>query len=99
MNIYLGNLNYRVRENDLRGLMEQFGIVKDARVVIDRETRRSRGFGFVEMESDDEARNAIETLNEQEFMGRNLIVKEAMPRPERPVGFERTQRYKEPQEY
>ncbi|GAD04824.1 RNA-binding protein [Porphyromonas crevioricanis] len=83
MNIYLGNLNYKVRENDLIGLLEQFGSVVGARVILDRETRRSRGFGFVEMENEDEARTAIEQLQEQEFMGRVLVVKEANDRPER----------------
>ncbi|MDY6121823.1 MAG: RNA-binding protein [Porphyromonas sp.] len=83
MNIYLGNLNYKVRENDLVGLLEEFGSVVSARVILDRETHRSRGFGFVEMENEDDARTAIEQLQEKEFMGRVLVVKEANDRPER----------------
>ncbi len=81
MNIYLGNLSYRVREDDLRGLLEQYGPVTGARVITDRETGRSRGFGFVEMENDDDAKNAIEALFDQEFQGRKLIIKEALDRP------------------
>lgn len=77
MNIYLGNLNYKVVEDDLRGLLEEFGPVASARVIVDRDTRRSRGFGFVEMENEDDARNAIAQLQDQEFMGRKLVVKEA----------------------
>lgn len=83
MNIYVGNLNYRVREEDLAGLMQQYGPVTGARIITDRETGRSRGFGFVEMENDDDARQAIEELFDQEFQGRKLIVKEAMERTER----------------
>ncbi|WP_329903792.1 RNA-binding protein [Porphyromonas pogonae] len=93
MNIYVGNLNYRVREDDLKGLMEQFGTVLSARVVTDRESGRSRGFGFVEMENDDDAQRAIEQLLDQEFMGRKLIIKEAMERQERPQRAPRAPRY------
>ena len=80
MNIYVGNLNYRVREHDLRDLMEQFGIVDSVKVVKDRDTGRSKGFAFVEMQDDDAANSAIEDLNEKEFEGRKLVVKEAIPR-------------------
>ena len=80
MNIYVGNLNYRVRENDLKDLIEQFGAVDSVKVVKDRETGRSKGFAFVEMPDDDEARKAIEELNEKEFEGRQMVVKEALPR-------------------
>jgi RNA recognition motif-containing protein len=80
MNIYVGNLNYRVRENDLRSLMEQYGTVENAKVVKDRDTGRSKGFGFVEMTDDDDALRAIDELNEKEFEGRNLVVKEALPK-------------------
>lgn len=83
MNIYVGNLNYRVREEDLTGLLQQYGAVSSARVITDRETGRSRGFGFIEMEDDNDARRAIEELYDHEFQGRKLIVKEAMDRPER----------------
>ena len=80
MNIYVGNLNYRVREDDLKSVMEQFGAVDSVKVVTDRETGRSKGFAFVEMPDDDDARKAIEELNEKEFEGRQMVVKEALPR-------------------
>jgi len=80
MNIYVGNLNYRVREDDLKSVMEQFGAVDSVKVVKDRETGRSKGFAFIEMLDDDEARKAIEELNEKEFEGRQMVVKEALPR-------------------
>ena len=80
MNIYVGNLNYRIRENDLKSVMEQYGEVDSVKVVKDRETGRSKGFAFVEMLDDDDARKAIEELNEKEFEGRQMVVKEALPR-------------------
>lgn len=79
MNIYVGNLNYRVREDDLRKVMEDFGTVTSVKVILDRETGRSKGFAFVEMD-DNAAARAISELNEREFMGRNMVVKEARPR-------------------
>ena len=80
MNIYVGNLNYRIRENDLRDAMEQFGTVDSVKVVKDRETGRSKGFAFVEMQDDEDAQRVIEELNGKEFQGRQLVVKEALPR-------------------
>ena len=80
MNIYVGNLNYRVRENDLRSVMERFGTVDSVKVVKDRDTGRSKGFAFVEMQDDDAAKSAIEELNEKDFEGRKMVVKEAIPR-------------------
>ena len=80
MNIYVGNLNYRIRENDLQTIMEQYGEVESIKVVKDRDTGRSKGFAFVEMLDDDNARRAIEELNEKEFEGRQMVVKEALPR-------------------
>jgi RNA recognition motif-containing protein len=80
MNIYVGNLNYRVRENDLRSLLEQYGTVENVKVVKDRDTGRSKGFGFVEFTEDDDAQRAIEELDEKEFEGRNLVVKKALPK-------------------
>ena len=80
MNIYVGNLNYRVREDDLKSIMEQFGAVDSVKVVKDRETGRSKGFAFVEMQDDEDAKKAIEELNEKEFEGRQMVVKEALPR-------------------
>ena len=83
MNIYCGNLSYQSADEDLNTLFQEYGDVTSAKVIRDRETDRSRGFGFVEMESDDEAQNAIDALNGQEFMGRKLVVNESRPRTPR----------------
>lgn len=80
MNIYIGNLSYRVKESDLQQVMEDYGTVVSTKLIIDRDTRRSKGFAFVEMENDDEARKAIEELNGAEYEGRTMVVKEALPR-------------------
>jgi RNA recognition motif-containing protein len=80
VNLYVGNLPYRVTEDDLRELFAAYGEVVSAKVILDRETQRPRGFGFVEMASDDEARQAIENLDQKEFMGRTLKVNTARPR-------------------
>ncbi len=80
MNIYVGNLSYQADEQDLGDLFATYGEVVSVRVVIDRETGRPRGFGFVEMASDEEARTAIEALNGQEHLGRQLNINEARPR-------------------
>jgi RNA recognition motif-containing protein len=80
MNIYVGNLNYRIRENDLKSVMEQFGTVDSVKVIKDRDTGRSKGYAFVEMNDNDEAQRAIEELNEKEFEGRQMVVKEALPK-------------------
>jgi RNA recognition motif-containing protein len=80
MNIYVGNLPYETGEEDLKTLFSPYGSVTRARTVTDRETGRSRGFGFVEMASDDEARAAIEALNGTKMGGRTLVVNEARPR-------------------
>ncbi len=84
MNIYVGNLPYSVRDQDLMTLFSEYGSVSSAKVIIDRETDRSKGFGFVEMSSADEGSNAINKLNGFEFAGRELRVNEARPREERP---------------
>jgi RNA recognition motif-containing protein len=84
LNIYVGNLPYSVRDQDLMTLFSEHGTVSSAKVVIDRETDRSKGFGFVEMPSADEGTNAINKLNGFEFAGRALRVNEARPREERP---------------
>lgn len=78
MNIYLGNLNYRVRENDLQQVLEEFGSVDSVRVIMDRQTNRSKGFAFAEMPNDAEANSAIQELNGAEFQGRPMVVKEAI---------------------
>ncbi len=83
MNIYCGNLSYRLTEDELRQAFEEHGAVDSARIITDRETGRSKGFGFVEMPNDDEARAAIDALAGAELGGRNLNVNEARPRPER----------------
>ena len=84
MNIYVGNLPYSVNDQDLMTLFSQYGSVSSAKVVIDREMDRSKGFGFVEMPSNEEGSNAINKLNGSEFAGRALRVNEARPREERP---------------
>lgn len=84
--IYVGNLNYRTTAEGLRGLFTQYGEVVSANVVTDRQTGQARGFGFIEMASDDEAKNAISALDGQEFEGRRLRVNEAMDRPREPRG-------------
>jgi RNA recognition motif-containing protein len=80
MNIYVGNLPFSSTSADLEELFGQYGQVDSAAVISDRETGRSRGFGFVEMASDDDARRAIEELDGSDFDGRNLKVNEARPR-------------------
>lgn len=80
MNIYIGNLNYRVREEDLKQVMEEYGIVNSVKIIKDRETGKSKGFAFVEMPDDISAKRAIEELNEAEFEGRQMVVKEARPK-------------------
>lgn len=84
MNIFVGNLPFATSEDDLRGLFEPFGEVQRASIVMDRATGRSRGFGFVEMASDDQARQAIEELGGKEYDGRALTVNEAKPRENGP---------------
>jgi RNA recognition motif-containing protein len=78
--LYVGNLKYTVTSAQLQELFEQYGAVSSASVLSDRETGRSRGFGFVEMMDDDEALSAIESLDGQDFDGRRLTVNEARPR-------------------
>ncbi len=85
-NIYVGNLGWDVTADDLLTLFQSFGGVARAQVITDRETGRSRGFGFVEMENDREADTAIENLNGTPFRGRPLTVNEARPREERSGG-------------
>ena len=80
MNMYVGNLNYRVKEADLRQVMEEYGTVESVKLIVDRDTRRSKGFAFVEMPDDAEARNVINELNGAEYQGRPMVVKEALPR-------------------
>jgi RNA recognition motif-containing protein len=81
LNIYVGNLPYSTGPEDLEQLFAQFGQIHRAMVVSDRETGRSRGFGFVEMPNEEEGRIAIEALNGKDYAGRALTVNEAKPRP------------------
>jgi RNA recognition motif-containing protein len=85
-NIYVGNLSWECTADDLLAMFEEHGAVTRAQVVTDRETGRSRGFGFVEMERDEEAQKAIDALNGQTHQGRALTVNEARPREERGGG-------------
>jgi cold-inducible RNA-binding protein len=84
--LYVGNLTYNVNESDLEGLFSQFGTVQSVQIIQDRDTGRSKGFGFVEMDSDAEAQAAIQGLHEQEHEGRRLTVNEAKPREDRGGG-------------
>jgi RNA recognition motif-containing protein len=84
--LYVGNLSFRVTNEDLHDYFAAAGAVESANVVFDRETGRSRGFGFVEMASEDDANNAIAQFNGQEYDGRNMVVNEARPREDRGGG-------------
>jgi RNA recognition motif-containing protein len=86
MNIYVGNLPYKTTNDDLYDMFQSFGDVASARVITDHETGRSKGFGFVEMADDDQAKAAIEELNGVELGGRPLTVNEARPRQPRQGG-------------
>jgi len=86
MNIYAGNLSYSTTESSLREAFEAYGDVKSAAVITDRDTGRSKGFGFVEMDDEAQAKAAIEGLNGTDLDGRNINVNEARPRPERRGG-------------
>ena len=85
--LYVGNLAYSIRDDDLQQAFAQFGSVASAKVMMDRDTGRSKGFGFVEMGTDAEAQSAINGMNGQALDGRAIVVNEARPREERPGGF------------
>src|SRR3954465_10587973 len=85
--LYVGNLPYQVRDSDLEQAFGQFGQVTSAKVMMERETGRSKGFGFVEMGSDSEAQAALTGMNGQSLGGRSIVVNEARPMEERPRGF------------
>jgi RNA recognition motif-containing protein len=85
--LYVGNLAYGVRDDELQQAFAPFGTVTSAKVMMDRDTGRSKGFGFVEMGSDAEAQAAINGMNGQALEGRAIVVNEARPREERPGGF------------
>lgn len=84
MNIYVGNLSYGVSDDQLREVFEAYGTVSSAKVISDKYSGRSKGFGFVEMDDDNEAKSAIEDLDGAEIDGRTVKVNEARPREERP---------------
>jgi RNA recognition motif-containing protein len=84
--LYVGNLTYSVNESDLEALFSQYGSVQSAQIIVDRDTNRSKGFGFVEMGTDQEAQAAIQGLNGHDHDGRNLTVNEAKPREPRSGG-------------
>jgi len=77
MNIFVSNISFKVREQSLSELFSQYGEVTSVRIIKDKETKRSRGFGFVEMANDDDAKNAIEALNGSNHYDRNIVVTEA----------------------
>ena len=85
-NIFVGNLNFNATEEAVRSLFERYGAVNSARIMTDRDTGRSRGFAFVEMENETEADQAINALNGFQMDGRTLNVNEARPKPERGFG-------------
>jgi RNA recognition motif-containing protein len=89
MNIYIGNLAYTVTEDDLRDAFSEFGQVDSASIINDKFSGRSKGFGFVDMPNDSEAREAIESMNEKDLNGRTIKVNEAKPREERPARRDR----------
>ncbi len=84
MKLYVGGLPYSVNDQELEEFFSEHGKVNSAVVIVDRETNRSKGFGFVEMDNDDEAKKAIETLNGSDMGGRSITVNEARPKEERP---------------
>lgn len=80
MNIYVGNLNFKVNEDELLSVFEEFGSVESARIITDKYSGRSKGFGFVTMENDEEAQQAISELNGTTFSSREMVVNEARPK-------------------
>ena len=89
MNIYVGNLSWSMTDDDLSNLFSQYGSVTSAKILKEKNTGRSKGFGFVEMEDDEAAKTAIANLNETEVQGRKLIVNESQPRPEGEGGYKK----------
>ncbi len=89
MNIFVAKLNYETSDDTLHGAFQQFGTVDSAKVIFDKFTGRSKGFGFVEMPNDAEAQAAIDALNETELDGRTIVVKVAEPKGDRPPRRER----------
>lgn len=86
MNIYVANIPFKASEAELRELFEQHGEVSSVKIVLDKETNRSRGFGFIEMPDDSAAKQAINELNGYSFIGKELVVNEARPKSDSPRG-------------
>ena len=86
MNIYVGSLHFKMNEAELKEVFEEYGEVTSAKIIIDKYSGKSKGFGFVEMPNDAEAKKAIEELNGAEVSGRNIIVNESIERAERKGG-------------
>lgn len=86
MNIYVANIPFKASEDELRELFEQHGEVSSVKIILDRETNRSRGFGFIEMADSEAAKQAINELNEYSFLGKELVVNEARPKTDSPRG-------------
>ncbi len=84
MNIYVANIPFKASEQELRGLFEEYGEVSSAKIIMDKVTQRSRGFGFIEMADDVAARQAITSLNGFNFLGKTLVVNEARPKTDAP---------------
>lgn len=82
MNIYVGNLDFKVDETDLEGIFEEFGTISSSKIITDKYSGRSKGFGFVTMENQDEASKAIKELNGTTLKNREIVVNEARPRKE-----------------
>lgn len=93
MNIYVGNLPYDVTEDEIRDTFSEFGQISKVNIITDRDSGRSKGFGFVEMFDNQEANSAIESLHDSNLKGRNIIVNEARPREERPRRNNHKKRY------
>jgi RNA recognition motif-containing protein len=90
MDIYVGNLHYKVDEEVLKEIFEEYGEVSAVKIVTDNVTRKSKGFGFVTMNDENNAKQAIEELNEGELMGRKIIVNQARPKTDKPAGEKRS---------
>ncbi len=86
MNIYVANIPFKASEHELKELFEQHGEVSSVKIILDKETNRSRGFGFVEMGDSDSAKQAINELNGYSFLGKDLVVNEARPKTDSPRG-------------
>lgn len=86
MNIYVSNISFKSSEDELRDLFEQHGEVSSVKIIMDKETQRSRGFGFVEMPNEAEAKQAMQELNGHNFLGKDLTVNEARPKTDSPRG-------------